>query len=80
MLLLEGGSEPRLLASRAREVFDVTGAGDTVLAALAASLAAGAPLEKGARLASLAAGVVVGKVGTAFASVAEVEQAERESE
>ena len=80
MLLLEGGGEPRLLTSRAREVFDVTGAGDTVLAALAVSLAAGVPLETGARFASLAAGVVVGKVGTAFASITEVERAERETE
>jgi D-beta-D-heptose 7-phosphate kinase/D-beta-D-heptose 1-phosphate adenosyltransferase len=45
-------------------VFDVTGAGDTVAATLALALAAGVPLETAARLANLAAGVVVGKVGT----------------
>lgn len=81
MLLLrgaDGGREPLLLPSRAQEVFDVTGAGDTVLAAMAASMAIGASLETGARLATLAAGVVVGKVGTAVAHVAEMEAAARE--
>ena len=53
------------LAAEAREVFDVSGAGDTVVAALAAALAAGLPLGSAARLANAAAGVVVGKVGTA---------------
>jgi len=53
------------LPAEAREVFDVSGAGDTVVAALAAALAAGAPLPAAARLANLAAGIVVGKVGTA---------------
>ena len=48
-----------------RQVFDVTGAGDTVIAALAMCLAAGAPLEAAVRLANRAGGVVVGKVGTA---------------
>ncbi len=51
--------------ARAREVFDVSGAGDTVIATLAAGFAAGLPLETAAELANLAAGVVVGKVGTA---------------
>jgi D-beta-D-heptose 7-phosphate kinase/D-beta-D-heptose 1-phosphate adenosyltransferase len=51
----------------AREVFDVSGAGDTVVATLAASLAAGASLSDAARLANVAAGIVVGKVGTAVA-------------
>jgi D-beta-D-heptose 7-phosphate kinase/D-beta-D-heptose 1-phosphate adenosyltransferase len=49
----------------AREVFDVTGAGDTVLAVTALTLAVGGTLEEAATLANLAAGVVVGKVGTA---------------
>jgi D-beta-D-heptose 7-phosphate kinase/D-beta-D-heptose 1-phosphate adenosyltransferase len=49
----------------AREVYDVTGAGDTVIATLALSLAGGASLEEAAMLANHAAGVVVGKVGTA---------------
>jgi D-beta-D-heptose 7-phosphate kinase/D-beta-D-heptose 1-phosphate adenosyltransferase len=76
MLLLCGeNAEPAWLPSKAREVFDVTGAGDTVLAGMAASLAVGAPLALGARLATLAAGVVVGKVGTATASAVEIEKA-----
>jgi D-beta-D-heptose 7-phosphate kinase / D-beta-D-heptose 1-phosphate adenosyltransferase len=52
------------LPTEAREVFDVTGAGDTVLAFIGAGLACGLPLEDAARIANLAAGVVVGKVGT----------------
>lgn len=76
MLLLCGeNAAPVWLPSKAREVFDVTGAGDTVLAGMAAALAVGAPLELGARLATLAAGVVVGKVGTATASEEEIRKA-----
>jgi D-beta-D-heptose 7-phosphate kinase/D-beta-D-heptose 1-phosphate adenosyltransferase len=56
----------------AREVFDVTGAGDTVIAALAAALAAGASMTEAAVLANHAAGIVVGKLGTATATVQEV--------
>ena len=51
--------------ARAREVFDVSGAGDTVIATLAASMAAGLKVETATDLANLAAGIVVGKVGTA---------------
>ncbi|MDR1612324.1 MAG: PfkB family carbohydrate kinase [Planctomycetota bacterium] len=75
MVLLPGKErrlEPVKFPSRAREVFDVTGAGDTVLAFLAVSLAVGASLEAGAQLATYAAGVVVGKVGTAPATSDEV--------
>jgi D-beta-D-heptose 7-phosphate kinase / D-beta-D-heptose 1-phosphate adenosyltransferase len=50
--------------ARAREVFDVSGAGDTVIATMAASLAAGLQVETAVELANLAAGIVVGKVGT----------------
>ena len=50
--------------ARAREVFDVSGAGDTVIATLTASLAAGLQIESAVELANLAAGIVVGKVGT----------------
>ena len=49
----------------AREVYDVTGAGDTVIATLALALASGASLEEAAVLSNHAAGVVVGKLGTA---------------
>ena len=51
--------------TRAREVFDVTGAGDTVIATMAASLAAGLPAESAVNLANMAAGIVVAKTGTA---------------
>jgi D-beta-D-heptose 7-phosphate kinase/D-beta-D-heptose 1-phosphate adenosyltransferase len=68
------------LPARAREVFDVSGAGDTVAAIVTASLAAGAPLLLAAKLANLGAGVVVGKVGTAVAHPAEILTALHESE
>ncbi len=55
------------LPAETREVFDVSGAGDTVVAVLGAALAAGMDLEQGARLANVAAGIVVAKVGTAVA-------------
>ena len=56
------------MKAEAREVFDVTGAGDTVIATLAVMLAAGAGLEAAMRIANRAAGIVVGKLGTATAS------------
>jgi D-beta-D-heptose 7-phosphate kinase/D-beta-D-heptose 1-phosphate adenosyltransferase len=63
------------LPAEAREVFDVSGAGDTVVAAIAAALAAGVSLLDAARLANVAAGIVVGKVGTAVARSAEIADA-----
>lgn len=63
------------LPTYAREVFDVTGAGDTVIGTLAASLAAGAKIEDAVALANLAAGIVVRKLGTATASLAEIHDA-----
>jgi D-beta-D-heptose 7-phosphate kinase/D-beta-D-heptose 1-phosphate adenosyltransferase len=60
------------LPTQAREVFDVTGAGDTVIAVLAAALAAGEALPSATALANLAAGIVVGKLGTASVSVPEL--------
>jgi rfaE bifunctional protein kinase chain/domain len=62
----------KTIPAEAREVFDVTGAGDTVIAALAVMLAAGAGLEEAVRLANRAAGVVVGKLGTATVTPAEL--------
>lgn len=67
------------IPARAREVFDVTGAGDTVAAVLAIACAAGVPIEAAAQLANLAAGVVVGKLGTATVSPAELLAAVRDS-
>jgi len=63
------------IRAQAREVFDVAGAGDTVVAVLAAARAAGADLESAARLANVAAGIVVGKLGTAVASPEELQAA-----
>lgn len=63
------------LPAAAREVADVTGAGDTVIAVLALGLAAGAPLLTAARLANLAAGIVVGHFGPAAPTPAELERA-----
>jgi D-glycero-beta-D-manno-heptose-7-phosphate kinase len=72
MSLFVAGAPPVHVPTAAQEVFDVTGAGDTVIATLGLAVAAGAPLEDAARLANFAAGVVVGKVGTATASPDEV--------
>jgi rfaE bifunctional protein kinase chain/domain len=72
MMLLEAGGQPIYVETAAREVYDVTGAGDTVIATLAGALAAGATMLEAATLANHAAGVVVGKVGTATASASEL--------
>ncbi len=65
MMLLEQNGNPVYVKTAAREVYDVTGAGDTVIAALAVALASGATMLEAATFANHAAGVVVGKVGTA---------------
>ena len=65
MLLAEEGQVRQIIPTAAREVFDVSGAGDTVIASLTLALAAGQSFERSAGFANLAAGVVVGKVGTA---------------
>jgi len=75
MLLVEGSDEPRFLSARAREVYDVTGAGDTVIAVLAAALAAGENMAAAAALANLAAGLVVGKIGVASVTPSELQVA-----
>jgi D-beta-D-heptose 7-phosphate kinase / D-beta-D-heptose 1-phosphate adenosyltransferase len=72
MTLVTADGEAHHLAAEAREVFDVSGAGDTVVATLAAAIASGASLLEGAHLANVAAGIVVGKVGTAVAYAEEV--------
>ena len=72
MMLVAGERDPVYVGTAAREVFDVTGAGDTVIATLAAALAAGATMTEAAILANHAAGIVVGKLGTATASAEEV--------
>jgi len=72
MMLLESNNEPVFVETAAREVYDVTGAGDTVIAALAGALASGATMLEAANLANHAAGIVVGKVGTATVSADEL--------
>ncbi|WP_413742319.1 bifunctional D-glycero-beta-D-manno-heptose-7-phosphate kinase/D-glycero-beta-D-manno-heptose 1-phosphate adenylyltransferase HldE [Sodalis sp. RH15] len=75
MTLLQPGKEPLHLPTQAQEVYDVTGAGDTVIGVLAAALAAGNSLEESCFLANAAAGVVVGKLGTSTVSPIELENA-----
>jgi D-beta-D-heptose 7-phosphate kinase/D-beta-D-heptose 1-phosphate adenosyltransferase len=72
MLLVRPGVDAIHLPAVAREVFDVSGAGDTVVATLAASLAGGLPIETAAALANIAAGIVVAKIGTAVADATEI--------
>ena len=72
MMLLDKTEQPVFVETAAREVYDVTGAGDTVIATLAAALAAGASMIEAAHLANHAAGIVVAKVGTATANATEL--------
>lgn len=75
MLLVEVGADPVFLSTQVREVYDVTGAGDTVIATIAGALASGEPLQSAAILANLAAGVVVRKIGVATVTPAEIQLA-----
>jgi D-beta-D-heptose 7-phosphate kinase/D-beta-D-heptose 1-phosphate adenosyltransferase len=75
MTLLRPGVEELHLPARAREVFDVTGAGDTVIGVLAAAVAGGASLPQAVTLANIAASIVVGKLGTAVVSAPELRRA-----
>lgn len=75
MTLLQPGMPEMHLPARAQEVFDVTGAGDTVVSVVAAALAAGSTLTESTALANLAAGLVVGKLGTAAISAPELRRA-----
>jgi len=75
MTIFEGEGPGVRVPTARREVFDVQGAGDTTIAALALALRAGASLFDAAVIANAAAGVVVGKVGTATASAGEVREA-----
>jgi D-beta-D-heptose 7-phosphate kinase/D-beta-D-heptose 1-phosphate adenosyltransferase len=72
MMLVEGDDAPVFIQTMAREVYDVTGAGDTVIATLATALATGASMIEAATLANHAAGIVVGKLGTATTSAEEL--------
>ena len=75
MALLERGKPLFTIPTVAKEVFDVTGAGDTVIATLSVGLAVGLPFGTAATLANIAAGIVVGKVGTATVSISEIQEA-----
>jgi len=72
MTLFQKGEQPVHLAATAREVYDVTGAGDTVISVLAAAYAAGSTLPEATALANTAAALVVAKLGTATVSLAEL--------
>jgi D-beta-D-heptose 7-phosphate kinase/D-beta-D-heptose 1-phosphate adenosyltransferase len=72
MLLLEGDAPPYHTPTRAQAVFDVSGAGDTAIAVFTLGLASGATPAEAAELANLASGVVVGKLGTATVTLAEL--------
>jgi D-beta-D-heptose 7-phosphate kinase/D-beta-D-heptose 1-phosphate adenosyltransferase len=76
MTLFSDGAAPIHIAAQARNIYDVTGAGDTVVVVLAVALAAGADMEMAARLANYAAGIVVGKVGTASVTAEELRGAQ----
>ena len=72
MVLAENGKVNTTIPTSAKEVYDVSGAGDTVIAVLSMALVAGGGFEQSARLANIAAGLVVGKVGTAVVTVPEI--------
>lgn len=72
MLLLEGGRPPFHIPARVKDVFDVSGAGDTAIAVLTLALAAGATPAEAADLANCASAIVVGKLGTATATLSEL--------
>ncbi len=72
MVLFERNKNPHCIDSRARQVFDVSGAGDTVISFLGLGLASGMGLKESAEIANAAAGIVVAKVGTATASPEEL--------
>ncbi|MGD8526828.1 MAG: D-glycero-beta-D-manno-heptose-7-phosphate kinase, partial [Thioalkalispiraceae bacterium] len=80
MTLLRHGHDALHLPALTREVFDVTGAGDTVIATLAAALAAGQDMDEATALANQAAGIVVSKLGTATVSIEELQHALRDEE
>ena len=75
MALFEKGERTKKIPTTAQEVFDVSGAGDTVIAVFALGVAVGASLREAAVLSNLAAGIVVGKLGTATVEPSELKEA-----
>ncbi|WP_275099257.1 bifunctional D-glycero-beta-D-manno-heptose-7-phosphate kinase/D-glycero-beta-D-manno-heptose 1-phosphate adenylyltransferase HldE [Sedimenticola hydrogenitrophicus] len=78
MTLLQRDRPARHHPTHAQEVYDVTGAGDTVISILATALASGMPLDAATQLANIAAGIVVGKLGTSTVSLDELKYALQE--
>lgn len=74
MTLVEKNAPPQHFPSRAREVFDVSGAGDTVIASLTLGVTSGLSLAESIHIANAAAGVVIAKAGTSTATIAEIQQ------
>ncbi len=72
MMLFEKGRPPHLIPTVAREIFDVSGAGDTVIGSLTTAFVSGATMREAAVIANHAAGIVVGKLGTASTDCAEI--------
>ncbi|MBU9889494.1 MAG: D-glycero-beta-D-manno-heptose-7-phosphate kinase [Candidatus Omnitrophica bacterium] len=79
MALFEKNKKITRVPTAAREVYDVSGAGDTVIATLALAMAAGAKMREAAKLSNLAAGIVVAKLGTATVTPAELKEAVRKA-
>ena len=79
MALFEKNQKITRVPTAAREVYDVSGAGDTVIATLALAMAAGAKMQEAAKLSNLAAGIVVAKLGTATVAPAELKEAIRKA-
>lgn len=77
MTLLQRGQDPLHLPAEVLEVYDVTGAGDTVIATMGAALGARLSMVEATRMANMAAGIAVGRMGTAMVSVAEMERCAR---
>ncbi len=75
MSLFQDNGEVTHIPTVAKEVYDVTGAGDTVISVLTLAMASGAPIKEAAVLANIAAGIVVGEVGTATVKAGELEEA-----
>lgn len=75
MVLFRKDTLPSKVTAKARQVYDVSGAGDTVIAVMGLALASGASFKTGMAIANTAAGIVVGKVGTATVSLKELESA-----
>ena len=78
MTLFKEGEDPLTLPAKAREVYDVTGAGDTVISVMAAAMGAGESMASAMALANTAAGLVVAKLGTASVTPEELENASSE--